>query len=110
MVLVLKRDRHLNDEQMTNQIICMMGPTASGKSQLAMKLSAQYPFEIISVDSVQVYRGLDIGSAKPSLEDRKTIPHHLIDIRDPWEFYSCGDFYEDVKNKKEEMEGMFKLA
>lgn len=72
------------------------GPTASGKSEWAMALAERIPIEIVSVDSTQVYRGLDIGSAKPSAESRASVPHHLIDIRDPHEHYSAGAFVADV--------------
>lgn len=73
-----------------------MGPTASGKSALAMALAEKMPVEIISVDATQVYRGLDIGSAKPSLEEQQKVPHHLIDICDPAEPYSVAEFREDA--------------
>ncbi|CAG7856288.1 tRNA dimethylallyltransferase [biofilm metagenome] len=69
-----------------------MGPTASGKSALAVQLAQQLNGEIISVDSALVYRGMDIGTAKPSLIERQGIPHHLIDILDPSESYSTGQF------------------
>jgi tRNA dimethylallyltransferase len=75
-------------------VLC--GPTASGKSDFALRLAAELPVEIISVDSTQVYRGLDIGSAKPSVEVRSRVPHHLIDIRDPAEAYSAGEFVADA--------------
>jgi tRNA dimethylallyltransferase len=76
--------------------VCLMGPTASGKSDLALRLCAHYPFEIVSVDSAQVYRGLDIGSAKPSAAEQAQVPHHLIDIRDPAEAYSAAQFRVDA--------------
>jgi tRNA dimethylallyltransferase len=72
--------------------IFLMGPTASGKSKLAVQLAQVLNGEIISVDSALVYRGMDIGTAKPSLEERKGIPHHLIDILDPAESFSTGQF------------------
>ena len=65
--------------------VLLMGPTGSGKSELALKLVEHLPLEIISVDSALVYRGMDIGTAKPSLADRRTTPYHLIDVLDPWE-------------------------
>ena len=64
-------------------VIAVAGPTASGKSSLAMRLCKDYNGELISCDSMQIYRGMDIGTAKPSLDDRAEIPHHLIDICDP---------------------------
>ncbi|MCF6204455.1 MAG: tRNA (adenosine(37)-N6)-dimethylallyltransferase MiaA [Methylococcaceae bacterium] len=69
-----------------------MGPTASGKTELAVQIAQKLDAEIISVDSALVYKGLDIGTAKPTMEERKGIPHHLIDILDPVEVYSTGRF------------------
>ena len=76
--------------------ICLMGPTASGKTELSVALREQLPVEIISVDSVMVYRGLDIGSAKPGPELLARAPHRLIDILDPAEAYSAARFREDA--------------
>jgi tRNA dimethylallyltransferase len=75
--------------------IAILGPTGSGKSRLAMQVAAARPMEIISVDSAQVYRGLDIGTAKPTLAERRAVPHHLIDIRAPEQSYSAGEFRAD---------------
>lgn len=80
---------------MTNHLppaIFLMGPTASGKTALAVQIAKQLETEIISVDSALVYKGMDIGTAKPSLEERQGIVHHLIDILDPAEAYSTGSF------------------
>lgn len=74
----------------------LLGPTASGKSRLALELAASLPIEIVSVDSAQVYRGMDIGTAKPSRKERARVPHHLIDIADPTEPYSAGRFRSDA--------------
>jgi tRNA dimethylallyltransferase len=74
-----------------------MGPTASGKTELAVKLVEALPFEIISVDSAMVYRGMDIGTAKPGGDLLRRAPHRLIDIRDPEETYSAGDFVRDAR-------------
>lgn len=79
-----------------NKIVCLMGPTGSGKSDLSIKLAEMIPYEIISVDSVIIYRGMDIGTAKPSKDILKTVPHHLIDIRDPAEKYSAAEFRRDA--------------
>jgi tRNA dimethylallyltransferase len=77
-------------------VIALMGPTASGKTGLAIELARRYPVEIISVDSALVYRGMDIGTAKPSAELMQQIPHHLIDIRDPAEAFSASEFRNDA--------------
>jgi tRNA dimethylallyltransferase len=74
----------------------LLGPTASGKSALAMELAGRFPLEIVSVDSGQVYCGMDIGTAKPSSAERALVPHHLIDVVDPTESYSAGRFREDA--------------
>ena len=73
-----------------------MGPTASGKSALAATLAGHFPVEIISVDSAQIYRGMDIGTAKPSVAERRSVPHHLIDIVDPTGSYSAAQFRSDA--------------
>ena len=73
-----------------------MGPTGSGKSDLAMRLAETLPFDIVSVDSALVYRGMDIGTAKPTAAMRGRVAHHLIDIRDPAESYSAGEFTRDA--------------
>ena len=75
----------------------ILGPTASGKTALALALAQQRPIEIISVDSALVYRGMDIGTAKPSREERAICPHHLIDIIDPTEAYSAAQFAADAE-------------
>ena len=75
---------------------CIVGPTASGKSARAVALAKEFDGEVISVDSRQVYRMLDIGTEKTSLEEMDSIPHHLIDIRDPKDAYSAGDFMKDA--------------
>ena len=72
------------------------GPTASGKSALALAAAKHWPVELISVDSAQVFRGLDIGTAKPSAAERAAVPHHLIDILDPLEAYSAARFVADA--------------
>jgi tRNA dimethylallyltransferase len=74
----------------------LIGPTASGKSTLAMELATEFPVEIVSMDSAQVYRGMDIGTAKPSAAERARVPHHLIDLIDPTERYSAGRFCTDA--------------
>ena len=76
--------------------ICIMGPTASGKTSLAVELVQRYPMDIISVDSALVYRGMDVGTAKPDAETLAQAPHRLIDLRDPTERYSAAEFREDA--------------
>jgi len=75
-----------------NRVITILGCTASGKGTLARALARQIGAEIVSLDSMKIYRGMDIGTAKPSVEDRAAIPHHLIDIADPWDFFSVARF------------------
>ena len=77
-------------------VICLMGPTASGKTQLAVELVQHFPLEIVSVDSAMVYRTLDIGTAKPDTETLAKAPHRLINIRDPKEAYSAAQFCKDA--------------
>ena len=81
---------------MTPRALVLAGPTASGKSAIAMTLAQHIELEIISVDSAQVYRGMDIGTAKPSAAERAQVPHHLIDILDPRERYSAARFAMDA--------------
>jgi len=76
--------------------VLLMGPTGSGKSALAMALAERFPVEIVSVDSAQVYRGMDIGTAKPGPAARARVPHHLVDIIDPVEAYSAARFRADA--------------
>ncbi len=75
----------------------LAGPTASGKTGLALRLAETFPVEIVSVDSALVYRGMDIGTAKPSAAERAAVPHHLIDILDPREAYSAAQFVRDAQ-------------
>ena len=77
--------------------IALAGPTASGKTAAALAIGRHWPIEIISVDSALVYRGMDIGTAKPSMDELATVPHHLIDIRDPLHAYSAAEFVQDAR-------------
>jgi len=86
-----------NDGDVGSAAIALLGPTASGKSRFAMQLAADFELEIVSVDSAQVYRGLDVGTAKPSPGDRQRVAHHLIDIRDPAQPYSAAQFAGDAE-------------
>ena len=82
---------------LTPPVIFLMGPTASGKTALAIELVKVFPFEIISVDSALIYRDMQIGTAKPTFAELAQAPHHLIDIKDPTDHYSAGQFVKDAK-------------
>jgi tRNA dimethylallyltransferase len=77
-------------------VICLAGPTAAGKTAAALAIAQEHDVEIISVDSALVYRGMDIGTAKPSAAELAAVPHHLIDIRDPLQAYSAAEFVRDA--------------
>lgn len=77
-------------------VVCLMGPTASGKTEVAVQLAESFPFDIVSVDSALVYRGMNIGTAKPDASILARAPHRLIDIRDPEDGYSAGTFVRDA--------------
>ena len=76
--------------------LAITGPTACGKTGLALELAREFPVEVVSMDSAQVYRGMDIGTAKPNRDVRARIAHHLLDIRDPEDAYSAGEFAADA--------------
>lgn len=77
--------------------LAITGPTASGKTDIAVELAREFPVEIVSMDSAMVYRGMDIGTAKPDRRITDSVPHHLIDVRDPEESYSAGQFAADAR-------------
>lgn len=77
---------------MKQRIICVAGPTASGKTALAVALAKALDGEVVSCDSMQIYRGMDIGTAKPTREEREGIPHHMLDVADPAESFSVGQY------------------
>jgi len=83
--------------------VFLMGPTAAGKTALAMALCEYFPLDVVSVDSSQIYRGMDIGTAKPSREELNRVPHRLIDIRDPSERYSAAEFREDALREMDDI-------
>lgn len=87
----------------SNNALLITGPTASGKTAVALALAEAFNGEIVSVDSALVYRGLDIGAAKPSAVERAQVRHHLIDIRDPWERYSAAEFVRDALDAMREI-------
>ncbi len=78
------------------KIIAVVGPTASGKTTLGIALAKKFGGEIVSADSRQIYRGMDIGTAKPTTKERRAVPHHLIDIKDPDEDYTVADYKRDA--------------
>lgn len=80
-------------------VMCLLGPTAAGKTDIAIDLIKRFPLEIISVDSAQVYRQMDIGTAKPDAEVLKRAPHALIDVVDPWQSYSVARFLKDADHE-----------
>ncbi len=88
---------------MRRRAVLLMGPTGAGKTDIALELTERLPLEIVSVDSALVYRGMDIGTAKPSALARARVPHHLIDIRDPAEAYSAGEFVRDAAEALEDI-------
>lgn len=95
----------MNHSDDPSPLLCVAGPTASGKSARAVALAKEHDGEVISVDSRQVYRMLDIGTEKTTPEEMDGIPHHLIDIRDPKDAYSAGDFVKDAERLIEEIRG-----
>ncbi|MAF84865.1 MAG: tRNA (adenosine(37)-N6)-dimethylallyltransferase MiaA [Gammaproteobacteria bacterium] len=92
-------------------VVCLLGPTAAGKTDVALHLVEHFPFDIVSVDSAMVYRYMNIGTAKPSADILARAPHRLVDILDPWETYSAGRFREDALNEIERIQaaGRFPL-
>ena len=92
------------------RIIAVVGPTASGKTALAVELAEIYNGEVISCDSVQVYKGLDIGSAKVTAEEMRGIPHHMIDVADPTESFSCADYAEMAKKAIDDIQNRGKTV
>ena len=89
--------------------VCITGPTACGKTDLALALAEQFPLEVISMDSAMVYRGMDIGTAKPSPDILAEIPHHLVDILAPTESYSAGRFSADAQQAVERIRSRGRL-
>lgn len=94
---------------MSLPLLCLMGPTGTGKSAIGMDLAQRLNGEIVSVDSAMIYRGMDIGTAKPDRGDRARIRHHLIDIRDPAERYNAAEFAADARRTITEIRGRGKI-
>ena len=94
---------------MERKPICrvLTGPTASGKSDLAFRMAKAHGWEIICMDSMQIYRGMDIGTAKPTKAEQKAVPHHLLDICDPQETYSVSSYVKDAEKTVKEIASRF---
>lgn len=90
--------------------VAVVGPTATGKSALALELAERYGGEIVNADALQVYRGFDVGTAKPTTEERARVPHHLLDVVDPGERFSAGDFARQAKAALAEIHGRGRVA
>ena len=90
-------------------ILAIVGPTAVGKSAVALELGGPLAGEIVNADALQVYRGLDVGTAKPTVEDRRRVPHHLLDILEPSEPFSAGEFARRARRAIEEIRGRRRL-
>src|SRR5215468_1610726 len=84
-------------------VVAIVGPTASGKSDLALYLAGRFSGEIVNYDSIQIFRHLDIGTAKPTAEERQRVPHHMIDIREPEEVFTAGDYQREARKVLEEI-------
>jgi tRNA dimethylallyltransferase len=92
-----------------DRLLVLSGPTASGKTSLALFLARTFPLEIVNADSLQVYRGMDVGTAKASLAERRAVPHHLVDVADPDEEYDAGRFVADAERAIREIRGRGKF-
>jgi tRNA dimethylallyltransferase len=90
-------------------VVAIVGPTASGKSELALFLAESFGGEIVNYDSVQIFRHLNIGTAKPSVQDRQRVPHHMIDIREPTESFTAGDYQREARSILEDIRNRRKL-
>ena len=90
-------------------VIAIVGPTASGKSDLALHLAQRFSGEIVNYDSVQIFRYLNIGTAKPRVEERQRVPHHMIDIREPSEVFTAGDYQREARSILEEIRNRGKV-
>ena len=94
---------------MPGKIVCIMGPTASGKTRLGVMLAERFNGEVVSADSMQIYRGMDIGTAKPTAEEMRGIPHHMIDVADPSENYSAARYAEEASKVVDDILGRGRL-
>ena len=76
----------------TEKVICVVGPTATGKTKMGVALAQRFDGEVVSVDSMQIYRGMAVGTAAPTAEEMEGVPHHMIGVADPWESWSAARF------------------
>src|SRR6185436_9610213 len=110
---VLQRDRAeevvLARPLSMHPLIAIVGPTASGKSELGLHLAEVFSGEIVNYDSVQIFRHLDIGTAKPSIEEQARVPHHMIDIREPTEIFTAGDYQREARRVLEDIRSRGKV-
>jgi tRNA dimethylallyltransferase len=90
-------------------LVALVGPTASGKSELALELAERFAGEIVNYDSVQIFRHMNIGTAKPSAEERARVPHHMIDIREPTEVFTAGDYQREARSVLDQIRQREKL-
>ena len=105
MVMLFRR----HDTRLTYPVIAIVGPTASGKSELALFLAERISGEIVNYDSVQIFRHFDLGTAKPTPEERRRVPHHMIDIREPTAIFTAGDYQREARRVLDEIRGRGKL-
>jgi tRNA dimethylallyltransferase len=91
------------------RLLCVVGPTASGKSALALRLAEQLGGEIVSADSMQIYRGFDIGTGKPTRSERELVPHHLVDVADPLESWDAARWAEEAARCVEDVQARGRL-
>jgi tRNA dimethylallyltransferase len=99
----------LVDDRPQPVLVVILGPTGSGKTSLSVTLAQRFHGEIVSCDSVAVYRGLEIGSAKPSAEQRELVPHHMLDVVDPDSYYTAGDYSRDARAALSAVSGRSRL-
>src|SRR5437870_7189911 len=86
-----------------SKLIAIVGPTASGKSDLGLFLAESFSGEIVNYDSVQIFRHLNIGTAKPSRDEQQRVPHHMIDIREPTELFTACDYQREARRVLDEL-------
>ncbi len=96
---------HALNASQANACLVLAGPTASGKTEASLALAQRWPVEIISMDSALVYKGMDIGTAKPHAQEQQMAPHHLLDVRDPAQAYSAAEFARDARELITQIEG-----